>query len=149
MLAKLFWHPYGHVLYAIEKHKLVLYLAPLNLVITIACYYFLIPLKVGRFYLGAAALPLTEFFVLSFPAGLVGMWILKKEYGRLYVRSIISKIWLPLAVFVVIGYLFNYSIFVFAVALPVFLIVEYYFDILTKERWNDLIKPFKTVLAKS
>ncbi len=148
VLAKLFWHPYGHIVYAIEKHKLVLYLAPLNLIITIVCYYYLIPLKIGQFYLGAAALPLTEFVVLAFPTGLMGMWILKKEYGCLYVWSIISKIWLPLAVFIVIGYLFNYSIFVLAAVLPLFLVVEYYCNILTKERCSDLIKPFKAVVVE-
>lgn len=149
VLARLFWRPYNHVIYAIEKHKIILYMEPLSLIMMIACYYFLIPLKINEFYLGAAALPLTEFILWFFPAGVLRVWILKKKYGRLHIDVIALKIWLPLAICVVIGYLFNYSIFVLAAVLPLFLVVEYYFNILTKERWDDLTKPFKAVLSKS
>lgn len=143
LLAKLFWRPYSQVILAIEKHKLISYLEPLSLLVMIGCYCLLIPLRIGDFYLGAAALPLTEFIIWLFPTGLVRLWILKREYGNLHILETILKIGLPLAVLIAVGYLFKYSVFVFPIAFLVFFIVEYYFKVLTKERWNELVKPFK------
>jgi len=143
ILAKLFWRPYEHVIYAIEKHKVLLYLSPLNLVIRMACYYFLIPLTISDVPVGAIALPITEFIVWFFPAGIVRCWILKKEYGSLHMLEIALKVWLPLALLIIIGYFFHYSIFVFAISLIAFVIAEYYFRVLTKERLNYLVSPFR------
>jgi len=148
ILARLFWRPYNHVIYAIEKHKLILYLAPLNLIIRIVCYYFLIPLKIGEFYFGAIALPLTEFILWYFPAGILRVWILKKEYGNIHIVEIILKIWLPVAALIIIGYFFSYSIFTLAIALVSFLIIEYYFKVLTKERLTYLVEPFRAACSK-
>jgi O-antigen/teichoic acid export membrane protein len=149
ILARLFWRPFHHIILAIEKHKLILYLEPLSLITMIACYYFLIPLRINEFYLGAAALPLTEFILWFFPAGVLRVWILKKKYGRLHVDVIALKIWLPLVLLIVIGWLFEYSIFALPIAFLAFVIVEYYLNVLTKDRWDDLTKPFKAVLSKS
>lgn len=149
ILAKLFWRPYEHVIYAIEKHKVVLYLSPLNLVIRMACYYFLIPLTISDVPVGAIALPITEFIVWFFPAGLVRVWILKKEYACLYISEIVFKIWLPLAMMILIGYWFDYSLTLFPIASLIFLAVEYYLKILTKDRLEVLFKPIKTALAKT
>ncbi len=147
LLAKSFWRPYNHVIFAIEKHKLILYLEPLSLIVTVACYYFLIPLRIGDFHLGAAALPLTEFIIWFFPAGLLRIWILKKQYGNLHMLETFLKIWLPLAVLVVIGHLFKYSAFVFSITFVVFFIAGYYFNVLTKDRCSELLKPFKAFRA--
>jgi len=143
LLAKLFWRPYAHVILSIEKHKLILYLEPLSLLVMLLCYYFLIPLRIGDSYLGAAALPLTEFIVWILPAGLLRIWILKAEYGDIHMLETALKIWLPLIALVAVGYLFEYSLFVFPIVVLAFFIVGYSLNVLTKDRWSDLVKPFR------
>jgi O-antigen/teichoic acid export membrane protein len=147
IMAKLIWRPYEHVIYAIEKHKLILYLSPLNMVIRMAGYYFLIPLTILDIPVGAIALPITEFIVWFFPAGLVWASILKKEYGTIYILETFLKIWLPTAILIAISYFFNYSLFVFAIIYVLFLMIEYYLGVLTKNRWNSLIEPIRSVYS--
>jgi len=145
IVARLLWRPYEHVIYAIEKHKLLLYLAPLNLAIRIAGYYFLIPLTISGVPVGAIALPITEFIVWFFPTGLVRSCILKKEYGNIYILEMLLKIWLPTAALIAIGHFLNYSLFVFAPIYVLFLVIEYYLGVLTKDRWNSLVEPIRSV----
>jgi hypothetical protein len=57
--------------------------------------------------------------------------------------EIVCKIWLPLIVLIFIGYLCKYSLFMLPVALLGFIAIQYYFNILTKKRLDDLIKPLK------
>jgi teichuronic acid exporter len=146
IFAKLFWRPYAHVILSIEKHKLIFYMEPLNVVIMLVCYYFLIPLKIGGFYLGAAALPLTEFVIWNFPAGILRIWFLKKEYGNTHILETLLKIALPLTILVAVGYIFGYSLFMFFISLIIFFITGYYFNVITKDRWTDLIVPLKSML---
>ena len=149
IIGRLFWRPYVHAIYAIEKHKLIMYLGPLDMLVMIACYSLLMPLRIGEFYLGSAALPLTEFIIFIFPAGILRIWILKKEYGNIHMFETILKIWIPLIVLITIGYLLEFSIFIFPILLLVFVAVEFYFNIITKERCNALIKPFVAARANS
>jgi ABC-type transport system involved in cytochrome bd biosynthesis fused ATPase/permease subunit len=60
----------------------------------------------------------------------------------------VLKIWMPLVVLIVIGYFFKFSLFVLLIAFLTFFIVEYYFNVLTKERWNDLVQPLKVVYSR-
>lgn len=143
ILAKLFWRPYAQVILSIEKHRLILYLEPLNLLLMMVCYYFLIPLRIGDLQLGAAALPLTEFIIWTLPGGVLRIWILKREYGNIHMLETVLKIWLPLIILIVIGYLLEYPLFVFPIAILAFFIIGYYLNVLTKDRWNNLIKPFR------
>jgi O-antigen/teichoic acid export membrane protein len=148
LLAKLFWRPYQHVLYAIEKHKWILYPLPVQLVVMVACYYFLIPLKLNGFYLGAAALPLTEFIIWILPGGLITIYLLKKEYGNIHMAEIILKTGLPLLIVVVAGYMFKFSLLALPVLLILFLAVEYIFKVINKERWNQLVEPLNLAFLK-
>jgi len=149
IIGRLFWRPYTQVIFAIEKHKLIMYLQPLGMLVTVACYFLLIPMKVGDIDIGAAALPITEFIVWFFPAGLLRIWILKKEYGNIHMLETIFKIWLPMAGLVTIGWFFNYSILTFVSAAVSYLIIEYYLGVLTKARWDYLLEPVKSVFSKS
>jgi O-antigen/teichoic acid export membrane protein len=148
ILAKLYWRPYEHIIYALEKQKWTLYPLPVQLVVMFACYYFLIPLKLDGFYLGAAAMPLTEFITWVLPAGLIRIWILKKEYGNVYMLETILKIWLPMTVGVGAGYVFGFSLWMLPVVLLGFIAVEYYLKVLTKDRWNELVKPFNMAFLR-
>jgi O-antigen/teichoic acid export membrane protein len=148
ILAKLYWRPYEHIIYALEKQKWTLYPLPVQLVVMFACYYFLIPLKLDGFYLGAAAMPLTEFIIWVVPAGFIRVWILKKEYGNVYMLETILKIWLPMAVGVGAGYVFGFSLWMLPVVLLGFIAVEYCLKVLTKGRWNELVKPFNVAFLR-
>jgi O-antigen/teichoic acid export membrane protein len=145
VLAKLFWRPYGQVILAIEKHKIGSYLQPLSLLVRIGCYYLLIPLTIGNFYLGAAALPLTEFILWIFPVGLVEMAILRKKYGNLHVGEIAIKIWLPLVLIIFSGLLISRSVVMLPVVLVLFLTVEYFLGIVTRQRLSELVAPLKMI----
>jgi hypothetical protein len=57
--------------------------------------------------------------------------------------EVVLKTWLPLAAFVFIGYLCKYSLFMFPVVFFGFIATQYYFNILTKNRLDDLINPIK------
>ena len=148
IIAKILWRPYNHVIYSLEKHKLVLYAQPFNVVVMIACYWLLVPLKIGGATLGAAALPLTEFIIWFFPAGIIKVWILRKKYDNLFIIDTLLKTWLPLLIIITAGYFFKFSIFAFPVAFAIFLAAEYFLGVLTKDRCDELIKPLKTLCAK-
>lgn len=147
ILSRLLWRPYNHVIYAIDKHKLILYFAPVGLSIRIVCYYFLIPLKIGDFHFGAIALPLTEFILWFFPIGFLRVWILKKEYGNIHILEIILRTWLPLIILLIIGYLFKYSLWVFPIIMFAFFAVEYFLNVLTQDRLVNLVKPFHVICS--
>lgn len=143
VLAKLFWRPYAHILLAIEKHKLIMYLEPLNLVVMILAYYYLMPLHVGGIALGAAVLPLTEFIIWCFPAGVLRIWILKKQYGNIHMKEVFLKIFLPLLLLVYSGYLFTYPIAGFPIAVFLFFICGYLTGTITVSRLKSLLAPLK------
>ncbi|OHB57277.1 MAG: hypothetical protein A2173_02920 [Planctomycetes bacterium RBG_13_44_8b] len=147
VLGRLFWRPYSNVVFAIEKHKLICFLEPLTIAVVIICYYLLIPLKVGEsFYLGAAALPITEFITWVLPAGFLRILILKKQYGDIHIQRIILKIWLPLAIAGSLAFL-NRSIFMLPLAVFVFLVIEYFLGIITIKRLRVLLVPFEQILG--
>jgi O-antigen/teichoic acid export membrane protein len=144
VMGRLFWRPYNNVIFAIEKHRLITALIPLNLAFMIACYYLLVPLKTGEsFYLGAAALPITEFITWLLPIGFLRIIILKKQYGDIHMWDIILKIWLPLLFVVLTGYYFDYSLWLLPVELAVFILAAFYMNILKKDRLAYLYSPFK------
>jgi O-antigen/teichoic acid export membrane protein len=144
VIGRLFWRPYNNVILAIEKHKLIYYMQPLSIAAMVAFYYLLIPVKIGQsFYLGAAALPIAEFITWVLPVGFLRIVYLKKEFGNTHMGEIVCKIWLPLIVLIFIGYLCKYSLFMLPVAFLGFIATQYYFNILTKKRLDDLIKPLK------
>ena len=143
ILARMFWRPYTQVLYAIEKHKYFLYLQPLSLLVTIGCYYFIIPFRLGDFHLGASALPLTEFIVWLFPAGILKVWLLKREYGDIYLHEIMLKIWLPLCVILAASYVIGFPVLLLPVALIIYCLVEFYLGIMTRDRLSEMLKPIR------
>jgi O-antigen/teichoic acid export membrane protein len=148
LLAKLFWRPYDQVVYALDKHKWTLYPLPAQLVIMIACYYLLIPIRINDFYLGSAAIPLTEFITWLVPAGFIRIWVLKKEYGNLHMLETIVKTGVPLVILLAIGYLCKFSLAIFPLILAAYFAISYIFNILTKERWNQLVEPFNLAILK-
>jgi O-antigen/teichoic acid export membrane protein len=147
VIGRLFWRPYSNVIYAIEKHKLICLLEPLTIAAVIGCYYLLIPLKIGEsFYLGAVAMPITEFITWVLPIGFLRILILKKQYGNIYMMQIVLKIWLPLAIAGSLAFL-SRSIFMLPLAIFAFLVMEYFLRIITIKRFRVLLVPFKQILG--
>jgi O-antigen/teichoic acid export membrane protein len=144
VVSRLFWRPYVHVIFAVEKHRLISIIEPLGTFVLIGCYYLLIPAEVAGIHIGAAALPIGEFVSWILPTGIFRIWILKREYGETHMLEVILKVWLPLAVSVFVGYLFKYSLLIFPVVFLAFIASQYFFNIITKQRWDELIKPIKT-----
>ncbi len=147
VMGRLFWRPYNNVIFAIEKHRLVVALQPLNLVVVIACYYLLIPLKIGEsFYLGAAALPITEFITWLLPIGFLRIIILKKQYGNIYMWDVILKIWLPLVIVVFSGIFIHRTILMLPLVIFVFVLIEYFLNIINGHRLRQLVAPLKQMM---
>jgi O-antigen/teichoic acid export membrane protein len=147
VLGRLFWRPYNNVIFAIEKHKLICILEPFTIAGIIGCYYLLIPMKIGNsFYLGAAAMPITEFITWVLPVGFLRIWILKKQYGNIHMLQIILKIWFPLAIAGSLVFL-SKSIFMLPLAIFIFLTIEYYLKVITAKRIRVLLVPFKQILG--
>jgi len=146
VMGRLFWRPYAHVIFALEKHRLITALEPLTLVVIIACYYLLIPLKIGdSFYLGAAALPITEFITWFLPVGFLRIIILKKQYGNIHIWDIVLKIWLPLAIIISTA-LFVRSVLMLPLAIFAFILIEYFLNIINGQRLQELIAPLKQIM---
>ncbi len=148
IVARLFWRPYSHIIYAIEKHKLIAMLDPLTAVVTVGLYYLLIPMNISGVNIGAAALPMAEFVVWIFPVGFLRLFILRHHFGNIGAGLLLVKVGLPLAVIIVAGYFVNYSVFALLPAVVVFIIVEIYFGILTKARLQELMMPFRGVIGR-
>jgi O-antigen/teichoic acid export membrane protein len=145
VLGRLFWRPYNNVIFAIEKHKLICFLEPLTIAGVIGCYYLLIPMKIGNsFYLGAAAMPITEFIAWVLPVGFLRILILKKQYGNIHMLQIILKIWVPLVIAGSLAFL-SKSIFMLPLAIFVFLTIEYFLSVITAKRFRVLLVPFKQI----
>ena len=146
VMGRLFWRPYHHVIFALEKHRLITALEPLNLVVIIVCYYLLIPLKIGEsFYLGAAALPITEFVTWFLPIGFLRIIILKKQYDNIHMLDIILKIWLPLAI-VISTALFTKNVLMLPLAIFAFILIEYFLNIINRQRLRELLAPLKQIM---
>jgi O-antigen/teichoic acid export membrane protein len=146
VMGRLFWRPYNNVIFAIEKHRLIVALEPLNLAVIIAGYYLLIPLKIGQtLYLGAAALPIIEFVTWLLPTGFLRIIILKKQYGNIYMWDVILKIWLPLAVMISTA-LFVKNILMLPLVIFVFVLVEYFLNIINGQRLKQLVAPLKQII---
>lgn len=80
VMGRLFWRPYSHMIFAIERHRLICLLEPFTIATVVGCYYFLIPMRIGEsFCLGAAALPITEFITWVLPVGFL------RKIGRAHV----------------------------------------------------------------
>ncbi len=145
VMGRLFWRPYSNVLFALEKHKLISVLEPLSVLAVIGCYYLLIPLKIGdSFYFGAAALPLTEFITWLIPTGFLRIFILKKQYGEIYMLRIILRIWLPLAGAVCLAFL-SKNILMLPPAICLFMFLEYRLQIFTFARIRQLLQPLTQI----
>jgi O-antigen/teichoic acid export membrane protein len=146
VMGRLFWRPYNNVIFAIEKHKLIYYLEPLAIAAMIACYYLLIPVRIGQsFYLGAAALPITEFITWVLPIGFLRIVFLKKAFGNIHIGRVIWKIWLPLIIVVCSGIFIYKSILMLPAALAAYVLIEYFLQIVTIERIRFLAEPVKQI----
>ena len=142
IIGRLFWRPYNNVILAIEKHKLIYYLIPLNIAAIIALYYLLIPVKIAQsFYLGAAALPITEFITWVLPAGFLRIIYLKKAFGNIHIGEVVLKIWLPLVLAILCGLLVSDSILMLPFVLAAFLGVEFFLGIITEQHLRKLLAP--------
>ncbi len=148
IVSRLFWRPYSHVIYSIEKHRLIALIEPFGAVVMISLYYLLIPLDISGIKFGAAALPISEFTAWLLPAGFLRIIVLKRHFGVIGLRSLLVRIYCPLAFIFVVGYFLDYSVIALLPALAVFTAVEIYLGILTKARWIELTKPFCKVFSR-
>ena len=143
IISRLFWRPYRHILFAIEKHHPLAYLSLFEFLLRLGLYYLLIPLTLGGLLIGAIAMPLSEFILWVIPSGIYNITALLKRFETIHVRSIFFRIGMPLGLILLAGSFLNYSVFLLPVFLTLFLFMEYYLDVLTPERWNSLILPVR------
>ncbi len=146
IISRLFWRPYRHILFAVEAHHPLTYLSIFEFVLRLSLYYFLIPLKVKGIPLGAIAIPLTEFILWIIPTGIYNIIALLQRFESIHIRSVILRIWLPLGLLVFAAAFINFNLFLLPVFFCLFLALEYYLDIFTKERWQTLLSPLYEIV---
>lgn len=149
IISRLFWRPYRHILYAVEAHHPLAYLSVLEFVLRLGFYYILIPLTVKGVFIGAIAFPLIEFILWLLPSGIYNVIMLKKRFGIIHIVSLISNIWIPFGLIILIPVILDLSFYLSPICLILFLFIEYKLKVLTRERWDMILSPLKSLIQYS
>ena len=138
-IAKLLFRPYHHLIYGLELQKIYLYITPFANLIRVLCYLYFIP------RIGAITFPIIFTLTWIFPGGMVVWKNIRKHYGKTHIAEIALKILFPLCVIIYASYLFNFSIYLFPIAISLFITIQVQLQIITKKKMNTILSPITTL----
>jgi len=147
-LAKLFLRPYHHLIYGLELQYIYPYITIASSIIRITGYFWLIPQTINNYNIGAIAIPLINALTMFFPGGVIIWYKIRQKFKKTHIVETVIKICIPLSIVLIVGFHFQFHIWLFPFLLIAFIMIQIQLKIITKHKLTFIFQPILSVYNK-